>query len=673
MTTFPYLDIDDRVATIDTWFDFDQTNLSGSPDYATTKQTSNNNKGVIFGDGRKSHYAFGLGSVRSDWIVSFLVNISDADDFEVFLNRYAGETNRPVEWIPPDSARPLLWRIDEWSAEQSSSNLVKFDFTFRRVFELILPQSQSVLTECEPDTICETDLGEDFLGAWDVWVARLLSPLDGVAFASGCVAKSGYVFQVFHHQNYIHVSKFKPSGVHVWTRRYSGAKISPRAYYNTNLLKVIDMDGTDNLAICWEATDWMFTGNVWQIYSTGNTTGMLCISQSSGAVVWGNLYFSNPASWAGDCAKHIGDNPPAFQDYLAWNPYQKIIRHNQRVWALTVIDEDGNFVGGYQYQHSSPYTPYGDRPFSITESGYIGNTIYDRVVTAYGMIFAPSLSGANLNTSGFSMFSNSPGAGGISLTHAGFLGNGQVIFYFSGVVGGKDEIVIIGDYGNGIQIVDHVRLLANRFGPNTEWPQDYNDGAQQTAPDHAYREAKLYPSESLISITGQVQGATNVDIDVEMSGNYVVQINGVRGSCAVNTYVEGPVTKTMGADQYSSPDPRYKRIVAFGGKGGEAALIGMNRGMNTSGQTLTLGIGGTANTTLRTFVTYGGNQSFTGVERANRLAYFASVNNVHNGTPGLFPYNGLCPGADIFNTYEEAIVEDVTDSFNYDLYTAILE
>jgi phage-related protein len=647
------------------------------PVYTISEETNPLSKKTSFGDGYSKRIRFGLNFIKPQWSIQWLVSASDASTINLFLKQHS-EDGEWFYWTPPDSSSAVKWRCDEWTIEYLADSLVRVNATFRQVFELIIPQLTPVEATCLQNELCYDAYFEEGVDEnYDVWVSRLPGYPPGPYFGSGCVTRSGFVFQVFHSQNYIHVSKFQPSGVHIWTKRYSNAYVTPISYENTNGIKIVDMDGTGNLAIAWHASQWTFTSGVWSILGPGVVTGMLCISQTSGSIQWGNLFFSNPGSRiSGDNCLIWGSYVYAFQEYLAWDPYKQVIKHNCRARNITVIDKDGNFAGPMQ-TFGSVYTPFFDRPFGVGESGLIGNTKYDRVFTAYGVFFAPSTSGIGLSTSGFRMIStNGGGLGGTSESFAGFLGNGQILYYFSGILGGYDEIVIIGDNGNGIQIIDHVRLLSpgNKYPVNSEWPQGADDGSQQTAPDFMYREAKLFPSSSLISLTGQATGINNLDISVTMSGNKVTAINGILGSCGVNTQVTATNVYSMGADQYASIQTKYDRLVTFGGKGMELTIIGMKRGMSTNGQTRTLPVGNVANFQMNTYVGYSGSQYVIGVERANRLAVFQSVNDLHTGAPGLTPFGSLaCPGLTAFVSNQPTTVEDVTSSFNYQLYTAIAQ
>jgi phage-related protein len=163
MPVFPYLDIDDRVQSINTWPDFDQSSLVVT--YNPIKRTENKNTALVLGDGYKSQFTFGLNSARPSWDVEIVPTVGvDSDDVETFFTLYCAEENSLIHWTPPDSDLLETWRIDEWTASQQVHSKIVFGATLRRVYELGSLQFQSEEASCPSDALCDLDLGLGFSG-----------------------------------------------------------------------------------------------------------------------------------------------------------------------------------------------------------------------------------------------------------------------------------------------------------------------------------------------------------------------------------------------------------------------------------------------------------------------------------------------------------------------------
>jgi phage-related protein len=223
---FPYLNIDDRVQTVDIWNDFDQSSIQII--YSPTKRSENKNNLFALGDGYKSSFVFGLNSVRPEWSVEISSTGQDTDDLEVFFTKYCAEENYLFGWIPPDSENLSRWRIDEWSASKTGPAVTIFSTTLRRVYELTQVEASADPIICENDELCDLDFGEDFIGS-DFWISKLTGAVtgedydDNITFNNSIIQDDGINFQAYIHPTtkLLGLVKRYPGGRDIWTREYN--------------------------------------------------------------------------------------------------------------------------------------------------------------------------------------------------------------------------------------------------------------------------------------------------------------------------------------------------------------------------------------------------------------------------------------------------------------------
>lgn len=606
MAQFPYLDIDDRVATIDTWSNFDQTNLPTLPDYATSKNTNNINKGIQFGDGYKSSYTFGLNSVRPEWSVRFTVDIATADDFEVFFNRYAGETNSPFEWTPPDSSLPLLWRIDEWSVEQSSSSSVVFSTTFRRVFEPRPSQLIGYVTDCIPEEaqLCEQDLGS-FNGFADAWVARLDGSLNvyqeyvyngvpGTAYyGTGTniwVSSTGYIFVFYQLGSFFYLTKLKPNGSREWTYKYWN--IDSYGLSNNGWAWTITGSDDDNTVAVFSAT--FGRPRQEKLYNRGYMAVFMLFNQSNGDVIRqrfhpvGMAYVGNSINSNLGYCQAYGNTAFTF----TWNTtFHDSI--NKRFWFYTE-------QGGFCFASDTGLMKY--RAYSVIywyETGLLGDQYYTVGIQANWVPWLiPGTVNASFNvpSGGYRWASYNTGSFGQQPWKITFLGNGQAIGWSYPFNNAASEVIIIGlnEITNQPYVVDQVKVTlpawTQQFGwaktAPTTWTPEY-----QTTQGTAWIDI---PQEKIYLEGRWAGGPSCIELAVEVStGGKVTSITGVTARSYMNTsFATGRTGSGHQSVGYKSDYVRsLKRVSVTFSNAWEVAVASMNRVMNTNGQDFSVSAG----------------------------------------------------------------------------------
>ena len=89
---------------------------------------------VQFGDGYQQRTTFGLNQNAKEWSLTFMVDTSDANTIEDFLDARAADA-ASFDWSPPDSASSYKWVCSQWSKDFLGDNFFRITATFRQVFE----------------------------------------------------------------------------------------------------------------------------------------------------------------------------------------------------------------------------------------------------------------------------------------------------------------------------------------------------------------------------------------------------------------------------------------------------------------------------------------------------------------------------------------------------------
>jgi phage-related protein len=557
MTQFPYLDIDDRVATIDTWFDFDQTDLVSAPDYGALKRSENKNKGITFGDGYKSSYIFGLNSLRPEWDMTFTVNIQNANDFEVVLTRYCGEKNTIVEWVPPDSSVASNWRIDDWSAVQSSHSAVTFSVILRKVFELILPQAVPVLVECDQDYLCETDLGDYYVDPLlNVWLARLNGTTTGSEGLVSSYSSNSYttdngdIFLVYNFSGTLNISKFDQNGNHIWSRAYPALAIS----FNDGPI-AIDANEKENLLLI--AGQYYYSP--WQSFAAPITMFVCAIDIAYGAYAWGRVFVNN-GFWQTGLAPGVcipDESGPGAQ----FTSFRYLPLSDTVVFRSSATNCSTAFSG----TSGAPLQQYRQNAGVIIEQGKLGSDTYTIGLTSSNVPCVCAGSSPYLPSEGYLL----PSAGGRPASIVRFLGNGQLVVVWitsSTTAGVTTEIAI---YGAGMQKQVHVSVPAFVFRATlTSWSGSIaSSGFEmrfmscQAFLDQRNEKIFFYYYPSVFVDSGI--GAYCVELSVTMSGTQVTDISYVSRTTIIYGSNGGSnVSKVFGASKYSGNNFRSPRVTA---------------------------------------------------------------------------------------------------------------
>jgi phage-related protein len=143
-----------------------------NPTYPASKRSDQERITTALGDGYESSLVFGLNTPRSEWDLTWLLELEAVQEVETFLQARA-DAGEWFEWQPPDSVTALRFRCDEWTIEQDNPITYRLSASFRRVFELYIPTLSPALASCQSDILCEGDYGD--IGT-DFWVSVMTAP-----------------------------------------------------------------------------------------------------------------------------------------------------------------------------------------------------------------------------------------------------------------------------------------------------------------------------------------------------------------------------------------------------------------------------------------------------------------------------------------------------------------
>jgi phage-related protein len=606
MTTFPYLQIDDRVPTIDTWADFDQAYLK--PTYSIAKRTENNNPLVRLGDGYQSSFAFGLNTVRPEWDIQFSVNAQEADELEVFFVKYCTEESNVFDWIPPDSSISSKWRIDEWSASQETHNRITYKTTLRRVFDLIYPSVLAIPVDCsEDDNLCGIDY-EQFNGFADAWLARLDGSLNsGQAYASyggnSWVSETGHIYIVYtlsyvatppESNTKLYLTKLEPNGKKVWTYNYNVYdKI------NTNRAQYIWGIGGDDvnghIYVYARVTQGIANNYV---YGFGNANLFMIFDQSNGTMKAARARSVGSNTNSG-CQMNLGPQTGIATGFLQYEPANNTVKTYSCGYTNIWDASTGNpIVEGSAGTWGQP-GKLGNQDYSV-QFGYTGNTelylmpgiaTYTTSLTTYYRIKSSDTS----STSNI-------------VQNLIFLGNGQALAWAYPQNSGYYELMLIGLNSSTLQpyVVDQIRVLNGLpyVGNWLGWPYITSaayDVTQQGATTSAFLDKinkKIY-----LQSAGYF-GPSCSEIGVNMVDGQITELLGRTGYSYMTS---GGSPYRIASTKQSASSAQLKRVVSAGGsQTNEIGAMAINRRINTNGANIVVNAGGVGSTTFGASYTING-------------------------------------------------------------------
>lgn len=105
-----------------------------APTFGAQKQSSPKIRKVQFGDGYQQRVTFGLNQNAKKWSLTFMVNDTDADTIEAFLDARAADADS-FEWTPPGEVTAGRWVCMEWNRELIGDQFNSISTTFEQVFE----------------------------------------------------------------------------------------------------------------------------------------------------------------------------------------------------------------------------------------------------------------------------------------------------------------------------------------------------------------------------------------------------------------------------------------------------------------------------------------------------------------------------------------------------------
>lgn len=106
-----------------------------APTFDAQKNSRPRTRIVQFGDGYEQRLSFGLNQNPKEWSLTFMVNNTDADTIETFLDARADDS-QSFDWTPPNEITSYKWVCAEWTKRIVGDNFNQINATFRQVYEL---------------------------------------------------------------------------------------------------------------------------------------------------------------------------------------------------------------------------------------------------------------------------------------------------------------------------------------------------------------------------------------------------------------------------------------------------------------------------------------------------------------------------------------------------------
>lgn len=105
-----------------------------APTFDAQKRSQPRIRTVQFGDGYEQRLKYGLNQNPKEWALTFMVNDTDADTIETFLDARADDANA-FDWTPPGEGSSYKWVCREWTRQLLSDGFNQINATFSQIFE----------------------------------------------------------------------------------------------------------------------------------------------------------------------------------------------------------------------------------------------------------------------------------------------------------------------------------------------------------------------------------------------------------------------------------------------------------------------------------------------------------------------------------------------------------
>jgi phage-related protein len=105
-----------------------------APTFGAQKQSAPRIRTAQFGDGYQQRVSFGINQNPKTWTLTFMVDDTDADTIENFLDARAADADA-FDWTPPRETTSYKWTCMNWGRELMGDNFNSINATFQEVFE----------------------------------------------------------------------------------------------------------------------------------------------------------------------------------------------------------------------------------------------------------------------------------------------------------------------------------------------------------------------------------------------------------------------------------------------------------------------------------------------------------------------------------------------------------
>jgi phage-related protein len=105
-----------------------------APTFGAQKQSAPRIRTAQFGDGYQQRVSFGINQNPKTWTLTFMVDDTDADTIENFLDARAADADA-FDWTPPRETTSYKWTCMNWGRELMGDNFNSINATFVQVFE----------------------------------------------------------------------------------------------------------------------------------------------------------------------------------------------------------------------------------------------------------------------------------------------------------------------------------------------------------------------------------------------------------------------------------------------------------------------------------------------------------------------------------------------------------
>jgi phage-related protein len=105
-----------------------------APAFDAQKRSQPRVRTVQFGDGYEQRLKYGLNQNPKEWSLTFMVNDTDADTIETFLDARADDANS-FDWTPPGENSSYKWVCREWTRRLLGDGFNQINATFSQIFE----------------------------------------------------------------------------------------------------------------------------------------------------------------------------------------------------------------------------------------------------------------------------------------------------------------------------------------------------------------------------------------------------------------------------------------------------------------------------------------------------------------------------------------------------------